>query len=238
MQAGLSQETTSSVRNIVDGRYDPEMDPFLLHVAQSLGRDAIPLATPTPPTIQERFARLTRADGDLSLVFTAAATAAKLHVHPADADSLIADIVAFCRDAKLTSAVVTRCDRFDRLGLIDALRGAGIVATYWDETTLDATYDVDVGITDVWAAVAETGSLVVRASAAHGRAVSLVPPYHVAVVGRDQIVPDLIDLMAKVGAEGTASGIVLITGPSKTADIEMNLIIGVHGPGAVEVFLV
>ena len=215
------------------------MDPFLLHVAKSLGRAAPPSTVPTPPAIDESFARLVPADADdLSLRFTTAAAASKLHLHPSDADHVVADVVAFCREAKLTSAVVTRCERFASLGLVESLNAAGIVAKYWDQTTLDATYDVDVGITDVWCAVAETGSIVVRGTAAHGRAASLVPPFHVAVVGREQIVADLIDATAKLRADGTGSGVVFITGPSKTADIEMNLVVGVHGPGAVEVLLV
>jgi L-lactate utilization protein LutC len=215
------------------------MDPFIAHVSRSLGRAAPAATVPPPPAIDESCARLVAPGDDLSLRFAAAATAAKLHVHPAEESTLVADIVAFCAGSKLTSAVVTRCDRFERLRLVDALRAAGVTATYWDEATLDATYDVDVGITDAWCAVAETGSVVVRGTREHGRAASLVPPYHVAVVGREQVVPDLIDAMAKVrDAGGTGSGVVFITGPSKTADIEMNLVVGVHGPGAVEVFLV
>jgi L-lactate dehydrogenase complex protein LldG len=214
------------------------MDPFLAHVSKSLGRDAIPTSVPPPPAIDERVARLVAPGDDLSLRFTANAAAAKLHVHPSQFDALAADVVAYCREANHKTAVVTRCERFESAGLIDALRAAGVTANYWDETTLDASYEVDVGITDVWAAVAETGSLVVKSSAAHGRATSLVPPYHVCVVGREQIVPDLIDAMRRVKAEGVGTGVVFITGPSKTSDIEMNLVVGVHGPGAVEVFLV
>lgn len=214
------------------------MDPFLAHVSKSLGRTAPPASVPPPPAIDESYVRLVAPGDDLGLRFTAAATAAKLHVHPSTDADVAGEIVAFCTASNFKSAVVTRCDRFARLGLVDALNAAGVATTYWDETTLDATYEVDVGITDVWCAIAETGSIVVKGSGAHGRAASLVPPYHVAVVGRDQVVPDLIDAMRKTKAEGVGTGVVLITGPSKTSDIEMNLVVGVHGPGAVEVFLV
>jgi L-lactate dehydrogenase complex protein LldG len=99
-------------------------------------------------------------------------------------------------------------------------------------------YEADIGLTDVYAAVAETGSIVVRRSADHPLMASLVPPVHIAVVERHQIVPDLIDLMRKLNVEGTAGGVTIITGPSKTADIEMNLVTGVHGPGEVHVFVI
>ncbi len=71
-----------------------------------------------------------------------------------------------------------------------------------------------------YAAVAETGSLVIRPNPGHGRALSLVPPLHVAIVDPSNIVPDLIDLMDKIAGEPYAPNITLITGPSKTADIE------------------
>jgi len=98
-------------------------------------------------------------------------------------------------------------------------------------------YDFDAGVTDVYAAVAETGSLVVRASAGHGRALSLVPPVHVAIVEPKNLLADLVDLFQKMNADSVASSVSIISGPSKTSDIEMNLVIGVHGPVVVKVFV-
>lgn len=214
------------------------MDSFLRHISRSLGRETVPTSVPTPPEIDESAARLVKATEDLPALFTANAERAKMHVHAATHDDLASQIAQHLTANNLRSAVVTRCPLFERIGLMPTLRSAGVDARNWDESSLDASYEVDVGITDVWWAIAETGSLIVRGSARHGRAASLVPPFHIAVVERWQIVPDLIDAMAKVQYSGTASGVVLITGPSKTADIEMNLVVGVHGPGAVELYLV
>jgi L-lactate dehydrogenase complex protein LldG len=91
-------------------------------------------------------------------------------------------------------------------------------------------------VTEVTYAVAETGSLIIRATPQHGRALSLVPPVHVAVVQPKQILPDLVDLFEQLAREG-ADNTVIITGPSKTADIELTLVTGVHGPGVVHVFI-
>src|SRR4051812_45521601 len=101
--------------------------------------------------------------------------------------------------------------------------------------TLDELYDYDAGVSDVYAAVAETGSLVVRGSVDHGRALSLVPAAYVAIVEAKNLLADLVDLFEKMRGDG-GGGVTIISGPSKTADIEMELVVGVHGPGKVQIF--
>ena len=94
----------------------------------------------------------------------------------------------------------------------------------------------DVGLTGVDAAIAETGSLVLVSSEDHPRSASLVPPHHVAVVRRGEIVPTMGAALAKLAASiPAASAINVVTGPSRTADIELQLTLGVHGPGALVV---
>jgi L-lactate dehydrogenase complex protein LldG len=193
---------------------------------------------PAPPVIDPAIVRLTQPGDGLDQAFINSATAAKMHVDEVAEANLDDAILGFLRSRQLTRIMLTRCPLFTRVNLIEHLRGNGIDARYWDEMTLDEGYDVDAGVTEVYRAVAETGSLIVRESRFHGRAASLLPMVHVAVVERWQIVPDLIDLMELLAKEQTGSGVVMITGPSKTADIEMNLVVGVHGPGEVQVFLV
>ena len=67
-------------------------------------------------------------------------------------------------------------------------------------------YDFDCGVTDVYAAVAETGSLVVRPTREHGRGLSLIPALHVAVVEPKNFVPDLVDLFDQLTTDGVGSG--------------------------------
>jgi L-lactate dehydrogenase complex protein LldG len=92
------------------------------------------------------------------------------------------------------------------------------------------------GITGADYGLAETGTLVMLASAQDARMISLLPPVHIAIVKREQILTGLDELLTILPrpAEQTSS-MVLITGPSRTADIEQILVRGVHGPGEIHV---
>ncbi len=98
---------------------------------------------------------------------------------------------------------------------------------------------VDVGITSADYALADTGSLVMLSSPQEARMISLLPPAHIAVVPRARILTGLDELFSLLPhpAESTSS-MVLITGPSRTADIEQILVRGVHGPGVISVVVV
>lgn len=128
------------------------------------------------------------------------------------------------------------------IGLLDH----DVLATLDPASRRTAIMGVDVGVTSCDAAIAETGSLMMCSSPGHERVASLVAPVHIAVIKRSQIVPDLFDafklLQEKSGSSGetprVASNVVLITGPSKTGDIELTLTTGVHGPGKWHVVIV
>lgn len=98
----------------------------------------------------------------------------------------------------------------------------------------DVCVTADVGITSADYVLAETGSLVMLSSPAEARLISLLPPVHVAVFPRSRILANLDELLAILPnpAEQTSS-MVIITGPSRTADIEQILVRGVHGPGEI-----
>jgi L-lactate dehydrogenase complex protein LldG len=77
------------------------------------------------------------------------------------------------------------------------------------------------------------------ASPQEARLVSLLPPAHIAVVPKDRILTGLDELFTRVPLPADASSsLVLITGPSRTADIEQILVRGVHGPGLFSVVIV
>jgi L-lactate dehydrogenase complex protein LldG len=96
-----------------------------------------------------------------------------------------------------------------------------------------------VSVTPCLALIADTGTAVISARLSGGRRSGLVDPVHVIEATAAQLVPDLAAALALIGPElAAASAVTLVTGPSRTADIEQNLIRGVHGPGEVHVVFV
>jgi L-lactate dehydrogenase complex protein LldG len=126
--------------------------------------------------------------------------------------------------------------------------GLEVISVAGSESTInrDWFFAADIGISGVDFLIAETGSLVMRSSPQQPRSLSLLPPVHIAVAERRQLVPDLFDLFDNTSDVSKdvesltfplPSSMTLITGPSKTGDIELRLVTGVHGPGTVHVLM-
>ena len=103
----------------------------------------------------------------------------------------------------------------------------------------DAGYDVneleqcDAGISACDALVAQMGSVLVTSRSAGGRALSVLPPHHVVLARKDQLVRDLsaaLKLVQEKYSDAYPSFMGFITGPSRTGDIERILVLGAHGP--------
>jgi L-lactate dehydrogenase complex protein LldG len=92
-------------------------------------------------------------------------------------------------------------------------------------------FNADAGITSAAGAIAETGALILWPSEKEPRLMSIVPPIHIAVLKADTIHNSLSEVMQKENWPAKMpTNVVLVSGPSKTADIEMTLAFGVHGP--------
>jgi L-lactate utilization protein LutC len=108
-----------------------------------------------------------------------------------------------------------------------------------DPYSREAIAEVEVGITSADYALADTGSLVFFSESGESRLLSLLPPCHIAVIESSKIVPSLDDVFRLRPLPGDeSSAMVVITGPSRTADIEMRLVRGVHGPGEIHVIVI
>jgi L-lactate dehydrogenase complex protein LldG len=97
-----------------------------------------------------------------------------------------------------------------------------------------------LGITGVFCAIAETGTLVIAAGADAPTATTLLPETHVAIVPANRIVDTMEDAFALIREErGRAPrAINLISGPSRTGDIEQTIVLGAHGPFRVHILVV
>lgn len=99
----------------------------------------------------------------------------------------------------------------------------------------------DIGVTGADIAIAESGTIGLVTSLEHDRLVSALPFVHVALLRGEHIVPSLADALMRLGpalATSDNSVLSLITGPSRTADIELQLVRGVHGPNEVHVVII
>ena len=105
------------------------------------------------------------------------------------------------------------------------------------EDTIDFLSRAALGITIADHAIADTGTVAQLARDFRPRSISLLPPAHLVVLPSERLLPSMGDLLARVSGElgGPAGYMTLISGPSRTADIEKVLTIGIHGPGRLVV---
>jgi L-lactate dehydrogenase complex protein LldG len=131
--------------------------------------------------------------------------------------------------------------------IANALSGAGITvmrtAGATDPETRHAMRErlarADLGIAEAHYAIASTGTLAVLSTAARPSALTLLPPASLVIVQIDRVVPDLAAAIEALGPEVFATHrITMITGPSRTADIEKRIVMGVHGPKSLDVVVV
>lgn len=163
----------------------------------------------------------------------------------------------FIAEAELLSATIHQTGNEEAaLDTIFEIIGEDTHVIAWDELPLPSLHtallakgvsragvrnkEVRVGITGADAALAATGSLVVTSGAGKPRSASLLPPIHIALITESQLLPNFESWVALQRAENLATfrataNTVLISGPSRTADIAMELILGMHGPRALHI---
>jgi L-lactate utilization protein LutC len=168
------------------------------------------------------------------------------HVAP-DRDSACRVVTDLVRSRGARKAVLSRCGLLERLEMPRRLREAGLDVAVMEglptSSARDTLFAADIGVSGVYRLVAETGTVVMATSPQQPRSVSLLPPVHIALAEPSQLLPDLFDLfdlfspLASHDKSVPPSCLTLITGPSKTGDIELRLVTGVHGPAEIHVVL-
>jgi L-lactate dehydrogenase complex protein LldG len=130
--------------------------------------------------------------------------------------------------------------------LSEALTAAGITLTCHElgheagerKAALAALDGIRVGLTGAQGGLADTGTLALVSGSGRGRLASLLPPVHIALLATQKLYPSLpAFLAANPNAAAAGSNLVFITGPSRTADIELTLSMGVHGPKEIHVII-
>lgn len=207
-------------------------DNILHRIRTGLGRSA-GQAVADPPPVRIRIPDVDMETRIACMRERIEALAGKTHrvAGPEEARQLVAAAVQGKRAVASNAPYLAECGIADLPGVRSGITDrAGLQA---------ACAAADIGITSADYVLADTGSLVMLASPREARLVSLLPPEHLAVVPRDRILTGLDELFSVLPcpAEQTSS-MVLITGPSRTADIEQILVRGVHGPGQITVVIV
>ena len=221
-----------SGRMLGQGTKPMSREAMLSSIREALGRKADDPVAEAPP-VRLRVPETDRA-GRIAQ-FLAALEALNVHSLVAADHGQARDYVADLVRGK--SAVASNDPLLEELGVLELPEVEGGVR---DLASLrEKTARCEIGITSASYGLADTGSLVMLASQKEARLVSLLPPVHVALLPTERLLSGLDELfgMLPVPARSTSS-LVLITGPSRTADIEQILVRGVHGPGEVHVVLV
>ena len=121
--------------------------------------------------------------------------------------------------------------------LLSHLTNAGIIVDHPTRESQVTHSRVRAGLTGAIAAVAETGSLLLRSGSGRPLTASLLPEVHIALISESDIYENLAQVI-NLPELSASSAAVLVSGPSRTADIEMTLTIGVHGPGELHVIAI
>ncbi|MBC9782912.1 lactate utilization protein [Heliobacterium chlorum] len=172
-------------------------------------------------------------------VFQAKAESMSAQVHRVGTYAAAGELIAAkVKELKAEKVHLFPSPQLEKTNCRATLAGTGVkISEKLDRAELDVT---DVGINFVPYAVAETGSIFHPEENPLGRMVTMLPPTHIAIVPTSKILPTVADALVTVVADyGKVPGYMsFISGPSRTADIERVLTIGVHGPSRLIVILV
>ena len=223
----------------------PARDRILASIRDGLVRAVLPDAgaardRPWPPAARDASAEA------LVAQFSSILTALSGHVHRAAAADVAEVVLAIAAGYGAASCLSWDDEHLGCPGLLATLASRGLARVPYDlpadaERRLHAAQDladIGLGLTGAHAALAESGTLVLVGGPGRGRLASLLPPVHIAIVPERRMRPSLAVLVREEPRllDG-GSNVVLVSGPSRTADIEMTLSHGVHGPKHIHVIL-
>ncbi len=212
------------------------LESFLAPISKQLGHANVPQAVTPYDYRKDTPARVTDGLDQAALVdmFVAESEKIRVDIHrckKADVAQIIADIVSAAGEAG--SVVFADDERIDTLGIPGALDGCEAIR--WDaskghDALAQICNEARFGITYAQGGIAETGTIVQPCSETCGRAISLLPLEHIALVDADSVKATMGDWLREMDGQELPAQICFISGPSVTSDIELVRVEGVHGP--------
>lgn len=229
-------------------RSQEQQKTFMNHIAERLGRPMVTMAPErTYKGAPEYWNSYTLTEEERVELFQTNWEQAGGHtVRIANLEEAKKVILDFCNETGAKNMVMQDQDELDALHLSEELSATCTVHKPSEVEACDAwkqlAASADIGLAVVDFAVAYTGSIVVRSDHRKPRATSLLPKVFIAIVPKSCIKTKLGEVMEELdqhtAGKDIPAGIHFISGPSRSADIENDLTIGVHGPGIVHAFIV
>lgn len=232
---------------------NPNQEAFLNNIAAKLGRERRTEKVERPPYLHTVVEETLQDKNQTELLEIAKEACQTIHTDVIETTSehLSADLAKRLEYYQNGKVMVAQDERFIQFGLNPFLENAvpNCEVKIWkagDEnrkTNIDTAADTNVGIAFAEFLLAESGTVVVESSPNQGRSFHFLPEKYIAIIPKSVIVPRSTQA-AKYYDEQTNTGqtygssINFISGPSNSGDIEMQLVVGVHGPIAVTYVIV
>ncbi len=198
-------------------------NPVIENVRRSLGRTAQSPLKPRPAVYESRLPASLDSEIARFLEEVTKLSGVGQKLSPAGLDIALHTLI---QDQDVKRATAWETPYLRQLGITEILNSIGIELVSPNAEKHEMAL-CDLGITEADYLLPETGTLVLRSSALQPRAVSLLPRIHLAIVRPDMLRPDLHQVFAEARDKHY---LLFITGPSRTADIELTTTLGVHGP--------
>jgi L-lactate dehydrogenase complex protein LldG len=209
----------------------PMTNPVIENIRRSLGRTAQTPLSPRPATYEPRRSNSVDLEIETFLREVGKLSGFGQRLSPSEIDPALKTLV---EEQNIRKATAWETPHLRQLGVTEILHslGVGLVSPTAGKEEMALC---DLGITEADFLLPETGTLVLRSSALQPRAVSLLPRVHLAIVRPEMLRPDMHQVFAETKHDHYS---VFITGASRTADIELTVTLGVHGPRHLYVWMV
>jgi L-lactate dehydrogenase complex protein LldG len=206
---------------------------ILTKIRASLGRSPGSPVASVPPAARVKPREAGPTDAEIALLFAEIEKLSGMTRRLADRGQLQAALADLVKAEGVKKATLWTTPDLETLEVAGDLKTLGVQLVS-PQADLHEVAECDLGVTSVDIALPETGTLLLRSSPDRPRVVSLLPRVHLALLRPEALRADLHQAFAEVKKDGY---VVLVTGPSRTADIELTLTLGVHGPKSLHVWL-